>query len=42
MVPTGIEIGTEILKDVDIGIRNGAITLLRAINRLIEPSSGRL
>ena len=62
MVPTGIEIsglgyavgGTEILKDVDIVIRDGGITavvgpsgagkstLLRAINRLIEPTSGEV
>jgi ABC-type methionine transport system ATPase subunit len=60
LVPTGIEIsglgyavgGTEILKDVDILIRDGEITavvgpsgagkstLLRAINRLIEPTAG--
>ena len=62
MAPTGVEIrglgyavdGTEILKDVDITIRDGRITavvgpsgggkstLLRAINRLIEPSSGEV
>jgi ABC-type methionine transport system ATPase subunit len=46
--------GTEILKDVDIAIRDGGITavvgpsgagkstLLRAINRLIEPTSGEI
>jgi ABC-type methionine transport system ATPase subunit len=62
LVPKGIEVsdlgyvvgGTEILKDVDILIRDGEITavvgpsgagkstLLRAINRLIEPSSGEV
>lgn len=62
MAATGIEIrrlgyavgGTEILKDVDIEIRDGAITavvgpsgagkstLLRTINRLIEPTSGEI
>ena len=46
--------GTEILKDVDIAIRDGGVTavvgpsgagkstLLRAINRLIEPTSGEV
>ena len=46
--------GTEILKDVDIAIRDGVVTavvgpsgagkstLLRAINRLIEPSAGEV
>ena len=62
MAPTGIEIrglgyevgGTEILKDVDVTIRDGGVTavvgpsgagkstLLRAINRLIEPASGEV
>jgi ABC-type methionine transport system ATPase subunit len=62
LAPTGIEIsglgyavsGTEILKDVDIGVPDGGITaivgpsgagksiLLRTINRLIEPSSGEV
>jgi ABC-type methionine transport system ATPase subunit len=62
LAPTGIEIrglgyelgGTEILKDVDIQIRDGEVTavvgpsgagkstLLRAINRLIEPTSGEI
>jgi ABC-type methionine transport system ATPase subunit len=62
LAATGIEIrrlgyavgGTEILKDVDIEIRDGAITavvgpsgagkstLLRTINRLIEPTSGEI
>jgi ABC-type methionine transport system ATPase subunit len=46
--------GTEILKDVDVAIRDGGVTavvgpsgagkstLLRAINRLIEPTSGEV
>jgi ABC-type methionine transport system ATPase subunit len=62
LAATGIEIrrlgyavgNTEILKDVDIEIRDGAITavvgpsgagkstLLRTINRLIEPTSGEI
>ena len=62
MAPTGIEIhglgyevgGAEILKNVDILVRDGEITavvgpsgagkstLLRAINRLVEPSSGEV
>jgi ABC-type methionine transport system ATPase subunit len=62
LAPTGIRVSglgyavgrTEILKDVDIEIRDGAITavvgpsgagkstLLRAINRLIEPSTGEI
>lgn len=62
MAPTGIEVrglgyelgGAEILKDVDVLVREGETTavvgssgagkstLLRAINRLIEPTSGEV